>query len=49
MKVLVSALSLVISIFSFSVLACDLNEQDNLCKPQQVFDAKTGECKDRLV
>jgi|TARA_Y100000814_G_scaffold221155_1_gene165337 hypothetical protein len=49
MKIFVSTLSLLLSIVSFSVLACDLNEQDNLCKPQQVFDAKTGECKDRLV
>ena len=49
MKEILSLALLSLFIGSTAVIACDMSESDNMCKPGQVFDPEKGECRDASV
>ena len=49
MKKILSMALFALFIGSTAVIACDMGESDNMCKAGQVFDPKTGECRDTSV
>ena len=49
MKKILSVALFTLFIGSTAVIACDMSESDNMCKPGQVFDSEKGECRDASV
>ena len=46
MRNLLAIAAILFVVGASSVLACDMNEADNMCKAGQVFDPQKGECRD---